>query len=94
MRLLGLVIDQDFSWWPLVEDLVSRSMARVWTLLKLREFGATRAQLTCNYVLKIRSVLEYASPVVGCCLNAAQVKKLEDVQYKSCQIIMGEGSRS
>ena len=94
MRLLGVIFDQELTWWPLVEDLVSRANSRVWTLVKLREFGAKREQLVENYVLKIRSVLEYAAPVVSCILNAAQSAKIESVQIRCCQIIMGASSKS
>ena len=45
MRLLGLLIDADLSWWPLVRDVVARSRAKIWSLVKIREIGATRNQM-------------------------------------------------
>ena len=84
MRLLGLLIDQDLTWWAMVNDLVARASARIWTLVKLREFGATREQLVQNYTLKIRSVLEYCAPVIHCVISDAQSKCLENTQVRCC----------
>ena len=45
MRLLGLVIDDRLSWWPLVQDVKKRAKAKIWSVLKLREAGASIAQM-------------------------------------------------
>ena len=46
MRMLGLILDSGLTWWPLVEDLIRRCSAKIWSLVKLREVGAHRDQLT------------------------------------------------
>ena len=89
MRLLGLVIDSDLSWWPLVRDIVSRSKAKVWSLVKLREAGASIDQLVTLYIARVRSTVEYGCQVYGTILNGAQDKMVEDIQKKCCQIILG-----
>ena len=41
MRLLGLVLDETLSWWPLVTDICSRAKNKTWALVRLREAGAS-----------------------------------------------------
>ena len=49
MRLLGMILDDRMSWWPLVQDIIKRSKAKLWSLLKLREAGAAEVQLHALY---------------------------------------------
>ena len=49
-RLLGLIIDDRLSWWPLVRDLVRRAKAKIWSLAKCRDLGADTSQLLWNMV--------------------------------------------
>ena len=79
-RLLGLIIDDRLSWWPLVRDLVKRAKAKVWSLAKCREAGASREQLLSIYVARVPSTLEYGSQVFDCLLNGSQAEELEAVQ--------------
>ena len=50
MRLLGLILDDHLTWWPLVNDVVKRSRAKIWSVLKLREAGASEEQLLSLYI--------------------------------------------
>ena len=92
--LLGLIIDDRLSWWPLVRDLVKRAKAKVWSLAKYWEAGASREQLLSVYVARVRSTLEYGSQVFDCLLNESQAEELEAVQQMCLQIIMGSSSGS
>ena len=94
MRLLGLIIDDRLSWWPLVEDVVKRSKAKIWSLLKLREAGASRDQLLALYIARVRSCVEFGAQVYGAVVNISQSDTIEAVQSKALQIVLGSASRS
>ena len=93
-RLLGILLDKKLSWWPLVRDLRQRASAKVWSLLKLRDAGATQEQLVQLYVARVHSTLEYAAQVYTPLLNASQAMELESVQRKCLQIVLGPKSKS
>ena len=93
-RLLGMVIDDRLSWWPMTRDIVRRARAKVWSLVKLREAGADRAQLLSLYVARVRSTLEDGAQVYECLINESQAEEIECVQRNSLQLIMGSNSGS
>ena len=59
MRLLGLLFDDKLTWWPFVADVKKRSNSKIWSLIKLREAGASSLQLAEVYVARVRGVIEY-----------------------------------
>ena len=65
MRLLGLIVDSDLSWWPLVSDIVRRCRSKIWSLVKLREAGADCSQLVTLYIAHVRATLEFGAQVYG-----------------------------
>ena len=93
-RLLGLVLDHGLTWWPMIHDILRKSRAKVWSLVKCREAGATREQLVSIYVARVRSTLEYGAQVYDCVLNESQSNELEAVQRSCLQLILGGDSRS
>ena len=94
MRLLGLVFDDKLTWWPFVADAKKRTNARIWSLVKLREAGASPKQLADVYIARVRGVIEYGAQVYGCCLNKGQSQVLESIQARCLQIVLGKQSRS
>ena len=94
IRLLGLVIDHELSWWPLVLDIEERCRKKTWSLLKLREAGATKKNLTDVYIARIRSSIEASVQVYGPLLNGIQCTRLEEIQKQCLRIILGTKSRS
>ena len=94
MRLLGLVVDAELTWWPLVQDIVARARSRIWSLAKLRDVGASTSQLVSLYIARVRATIEYGAQVYGAVLNGAQAKVIEDVQTRCLQIILGKSSLS
>ena len=66
----------------------------MWTLLRLRDNGATRDQLLVVYIARIRSIMDYCAPVYAGLLNGSQVQKLESVQRLAVAIIMGAEATS
>ena len=93
-RLLGLVLDDHLTWWPLVRNVVRKAKSKVWSLLKCREIGASVEQLTSVYVTRVRSTVEYGAQVFHPLLNESQSKEIEEIQRKSLQLILGAKSRS
>ena len=93
-RLLGIIVDQDLSWWPLVKDLVKRASVKLWSLVKLRDTGADVAQLVQVYIARVRSTVEYAAQVYDPLINSSQSDEIEHVQFKAVQIILGPRSKS
>ena len=94
MRLLGLLFDDKLTWWPFVADVKKRSNSKIWSLIKLREAGASSTQLAEVYVARVRGVIEYGAHVYGCCLNKGQSQELENLQARCLQIVLGAQSRS
>merc|ERR1712055_473671 len=72
IRLLGVLLDNKLSFWPLVDDLCSRAGRRMWGLLRLRDNGGTVMMLKTAYIMHIRSLLEYCACVWSSCLNGVQ----------------------
>ena len=77
MRLLGLLLDCDLTWWPLVMDLVNRCKSKIWSLMKLREAGANRQQLTILYTARVRCTIEY-----GCQLKYDHGERRKEILKK------------
>ena len=61
MRMLGLVFDEKLTWWPFVADVKKRNNAEIWSLVKLREAGASPKQLVEVYIARVRGVVEYGA---------------------------------
>ena len=94
MRLLGVVVDEGLTWWPLVLDIVQRCRCKIWSLLKLREAGASEDQLLCLYIARVRATLDYGAVVYGTMINESQSEELESVQAKCLQIVRGQKNES
>ena len=94
MRLLGLIIDDRLSWWPLVRDVVQRCKGKIWSLVKLRDAGATTDQMVALYIARVRQTIEYGAQVYATLINGVQAEELESIQRKCLQIIRGASSES
>ena len=79
---------------PLVEDIKKRACAKVWSLVKMREAGASTQQLATVYTAYARNGIEYGAQAYGCLLNASQSEELEPLQTKCCQFVLGANSQS
>ena len=77
-----------------MRDLLDRCRSKVWSILKLREAGASPDQLAVVYVAHVRSTIEYACQVYGGLLNQAQSEEIESIQRKCLQIVLGRDSTS
>ena len=79
-------------WWPMVLDVVSRSRAKVWSVAKLCDLGATTEQMLSLYIARVRATVEYGAHVYGALINGVQSKEIEGVQTRCLQIILGSHS--
>ena len=57
---------------PLVEDNKKRACAKLWSVVKMREAGASTQQLATVYTALVRNGIEHGAQVYGCLLYASQ----------------------
>ena len=74
-RLLGVIISSDLSWSPHVIDVTRRATAKLWILVRFKRLGGSQTQLLKVYQARIRSVLEFASPVFNSGLTSNNLTK-------------------
>ena len=89
-----MVFDEKLSWWPMVNDILVRARAKIWSLVKCREAGASPDQLLPLYIASVRDLLEYSAQVYDPLINESQAAELEAVQRSCLQIVLGCRSRS
>ena len=87
-RLLGVIIDQSFSWQANTNFIVQKAYKRMSLLHKLYEFAVPIHELIEIYILYIRSVLESSAVVWNSSLTQGQEKELERVQKVALRIIL------
>ena len=94
LKLVGVMITSDLSWQTHVNYTIKRVNAKLWQLARFRQLGASREKLIQFYVLKIRSILMFASVCFHFSLTLEQSHKLEIQQKRSFTIILGSEYRS
>ena len=82
-RLLGVTITSNLSWQAHVDDISKRATNKLWVLVRFKTLGGSIPQLLQVYQTRVRSTLEFASPVFNSGLTLEQSKKLEMVQKKA-----------
>ena len=90
-KLLGLKITSDLSWAEHVDYICKKAARNLWILIRFKKLGASTDKLLSVYLLKIRSLLEYAAPVFHSSLTIDQSNQLETIQKKALSIIYGNG---
>ena len=88
------MITSDLSWQTHVNYTIKRVNGKLWQLARFRQLGASREKLIQFYVLKIRSILMFASVCFHSSLTIEQSQKLEIQQKRSFAIILGSEYRS
>ena len=89
-RLLGVIITSNLSWQPHVDDICRRATSKLWVLVRFKAMGGTKDQLLKVFQSRIRSTLEFASPVFHSGLTKEQSRKIESVQKKAFALILGK----
>ena len=88
-ELLSLIVQSNLSWDMQVNSMVGKSSRRLYMVNLLKRFGLPVEDLVYVYILYVRPVVEYATPVWHGSLTDKQSKKLESIQKRSCRIILG-----
>ena len=89
-RLLGVTLTSNLSWSNHVLDITRRATKNLWVLIRFKTLGGTTEQLSTVYQTRIRSILEFASPVFHSSLTKEQSKLIESTQKKALAIILGK----
>ena len=63
-------------------------------IIRLRDHGANREELCLAYVLRVRSILEYACPAWGSLISAKQSDRIEAIQRQALNLILGSEASS
>ena len=79
----------ELSWQSHIDYTVKRVNSKIWQLIRFRQLGATREKLKLFYVLKIRSILMFASFCFHHSLTNEQSGKLETQQKGCLAVILG-----
>ena len=80
----------NLSWSDHVLDITRRATKNLWVLIRFKNLSATIEQLSTVYQTRIRSILEFASPVFHSSLKKDQSKHIESTQKKALAIILGK----
>ena len=91
-KLLGVSIDSRLSFSAHVDDIVSRTSYKLYTMRRLRRLGAAEKCLMTFYKAHILSVITYASPAWSSLITDGSMKQLEQIQRKALKIISPDQS--
>ena len=94
MKLLGVTIQNNLSWDIQTNYMITRASKRTYVLYVLKRFRASAADLTVVYLMYIRPVLEYASPLWHSSITKHQIDHIELIQKRACCIILGSQYKS
>ena len=89
LKLVGVVITSQLTWQSHIAYTVTRVNTKIWQLIRFRQLGASREKLKQFYVLKIRSILMFASVCFHHSLTNEQSQMLEIQQKKCLAVILG-----
>ena len=94
LKLVGVVLTSDMTWTAHVNYTVNRVNRVLWQLVRFKQLGAPQEKLKTFYVLKIRSILMFASVCFHSSLTNELSQKLELQQKRSLAVILGSQYRS
>ena len=77
LKLVGLVITSELTWDEHVQYTVSRVNKTIWQLSRFKKLGASTEKLITFYILKIRSILMFASVCFHSSLTIELSHKIE-----------------
>ena len=84
---LGLFINSSLTWDKQIVSIVQKVNLKLSILWQVN--GLSRQCLDVLYKLHIRSSIDYAITVFGPSLNAMQIKKLDNLNYRAARIVTG-----
>ena len=89
LKLLGVIVQADMKWDMQTSHMTSVAAKRLYMLCILKKYKAPVGDLLSVYLMYIRPLLEYASPVWSPALTVQQSNKIERIQKRACRIIIG-----
>ena len=89
-KLLSLVITSNLSWSDHVDYISKKAAKNFWMLIRFKRLGASPEKLLSIYLSKIRTLLEYCTPVFHRSLTVDQSNQLEITQKKALAIFYGK----
>ena len=77
LKLVGVVLTSDMTWNAQINYTVNRVSRTLWQLVIFKQLGASQEKLKTFYILKIRSILMFASVCFHSSLTSEMSQKLE-----------------
>ena len=93
-KLLGVYLTSDGKWDMNTEHIVTKANQKLWFLKRLKHLGASRDTLIEIYNLFVRQPLELACPLWTSGLTKSNINKIEKIQRRVTDIIIGENQLS
>ena len=87
VKLLGISVTDKITWNENTTYICSKASKRLYHLKQLRRAGLDSVDLLAFYESVIRSVLEYACPVLHTSLTVADPSRIESIQRRAMKII-------
>ena len=94
LKLVGVVLTSDMTWNAQINYTVNRVSRTLWQLVIFKQLGASQEKLKTFYILKIRSILMFASVCFHSSLTSELSQKLELQQKQSLAVILGSQYKS
>ena len=94
LKLVCVVLSSDMTWNAHISYTVKRVNCIIWQLVRFKQLGASQEKLRTFYILKIRSILMFASVCFHSSLTKELSEKLELQQKRCLAVILGSQYRS
>ena len=79
-RILGLIVRSDLKWTSNTKNMVKRAYGRLWMVKRLRNLGASSADLVDIYIKQVRSLVEFGVPVWQSSITDVEKNDIERIQ--------------
>ena len=88
-KILGFWLTHDMKTATHVKYITTTAYKRLWAISRLKSSGVSNEDIFHFYIMKIRSVLEYAAPVFTSMLTEADKSDIERIQKTVLKILLG-----
>ena len=89
-KILGYWLTHDMKPATHVKHITRTAYSRLWAISRLKASGVSNDDIFHFYIMKIRSVLEYAAPVFTSMLTESDKSDIERIQKIVFKIILGQ----
>ena len=77
-----------------VQHILKIAYSRLWTISRLKSAGVGKDDIFYFFTMKIRSVLEYTSPVFSSMLTESEISDIERIQKIVLKVVLGDNYSS